>query len=308
MKKSINLFFAAAVTLTSLLLLTSCAQPSEENAGAQQPAGGKLKIVASFYPLAEFARQVGGNNVEVTNLVPAGTEPHDYEPTPKDIGLLKSADIFIYNGGGLEKWVEKISQSIVSDKQKVIQMSSNFTLLPFSGGTDPHIWLDPVNAKKMIAVIRDTLIISDPTHSEEYGVNAKTYLAQLETLDNKYKKGLSTCESKNIVTTHAAFGYLAQQYNLKQTAIAGLSPDEEPSPKRLGEISNQAKAENIHYIFFETLISPKLAETVANEIGAKTLVLNPLEGLSDSDVGLGKNYITVMEENLDSLRLALNCS
>jgi len=315
MNRSARTFFTAAFALTSLLVLASCTQLPEKT----QQDGGKIKIVASFYPLAEFARQVGGENVEVTNLVPAGTEPHDFEPTPKDISTLKSADIFIYNGGGLEKWVERISDSIASDKQKIIQMSSNFTLLPFSSETasnageaattqDPHIWLNPVNSKKMVEVIRDALINKDPANSAAYNANTESYLAQLDKLDNEYRQGLKTCQSNEIVTTHAAFAYLAQQYNLKQTAIAGLSPDEEPSPKKLGEIATLAKAKNIRYIFFETLVSPKLAETVANEIGAQTLVLNPLEGLSDQEIQAGKNYITVMEENLTNLRLALNCS
>ena len=280
-----------------------------------------IKVVASFYPLAEFSKQVGGDNVKVINIVPPGVGPHGFEPTPLDITKVYSADIFIFNGSGFDPWAEKIAPELKNRGVSVINMTEHFELLKgvcehkhHKHGAkhkgeefDPHIWLDPVLAKKQVEIIRDALKERDPKNSSMYESRANDYLTKLSELDEKYKEGLASCAMRDIVVSHAAFGYLAKRYNLNVVNIAGLSPEEEPSPRRIAEIAKFARARNIKYIFFETLVSPKLAETIAREIGAQTLVFNPLEGLTDEELRAGKNYISVMEENLATLRLALQC-
>lgn len=264
---------------------------------------GKIKVAASFYPLSEFARQVGSNNIQVRNIVPAGTEPHEFEPTPKDVAEIYSSQIFLINGSSMDPWAEKIKEDLTNKGVVVVNMSEKVDLIT----GDPHFWLDPNIAQKEVEIVRDTLIKIDPNHGKDYQENAYTYLDSLKQLDNKYSMGLSSCKMKDVVTSHAAIGYLAKRYNFSQTAIAGLSPEEEPSPKRMGEIAQIAKEKKIKYIFFETLVSPTLAQTIANEIGAKTLVFNPLEGLTEEEIIQGKNYISVMEENLVNLQTALSC-
>lgn len=273
-------------------------------------ASGKLQVVASFYPLAEFTRQVTGDHADITTITPAGAEPHDYEPTPQDIVNLQKAKVFFYNGSGVESWVQKAVTDLDASKTTSFNMSDQFSLLQSTedaNTTDPHIWLDPVNAQKEVQLIADAVRKADPTNALFYQANADRYRQQLADLDQQYRLGLSDCSQKDIVTSHAAFAYLAKEYDLNQVSIAGLSPDEEPSPKQLADVAAFARKNNITYIFFETLVSPKLAETVAREIGAQTLVLNPLEGLSDAERATGENYITVMQKNLINLRTALQC-
>lgn len=279
----------------------------------------KLRIAASFYPLAELARQVGGDRVEVINMTPAGVEPHDYEPTPRDIIKIRSAKVFLFNGGNTDAWAEKIQEDLKKRGVEVVNMSET---LAKSGellkgqevveesekaGFDPHFWLDPVLMQKQAIVVRDVLIKVDPGNAEYYTKTAADYLTQLAALDQKYREGLAHCQIRDVITSHAAFGYLARRYNLNMIYISGLSPDEEPSPRRIADIARLARQKNIEYIFFEPLTSPKLAQTIAQEVGAKTLVFNPLEGLTDEEVQAGKNYISIMEENLKNLRIALRC-
>jgi zinc transport system substrate-binding protein len=173
---------------------------------------------------------------------------------------------------------------------------------------DPHVWLNPQLAKNEVRRITDGYISIDPTNTMFYQENEKALDDKLDQLDSEYKEGLANCQNKDIITSHAAFAYLAEQYGLNQVAISGLSPDEEPSAQQLADVANFARKNNVRYIFFESLVSPKLSETIASEIGAKTMVLDPIEGLSDDDIKQGKNYFTVMEDNLKNLQTALQCS
>jgi zinc transport system substrate-binding protein len=305
MKKLLIIFALTGVGIAAVVILVS------KNNESTPSATSKIKIAASFYPLAEFAKQVGADIVEVTNIVPPGIEPHDFEPTAQDIARVYSARLFIFNGSGLDPWAEKIAAELGERHIAVIHMAEHFDL-PESAdeheeGMDPHIWLDPELAKKEVEIIKDALRAVDPENSAAYELNAEQYLAKLSQLDKKYTDGLASCTIRDVVLSHAAFGYLAKRYNLNAISVAGLSPEEEASAKRIAEISEFAREKNLEYIFFETLVSPKLAETIANEIGAKTLVFNPLEGLSEEELADGKNYILVMEENLANLRQALTC-
>lgn len=275
----------------------------------------KIQVVASFYPLAEFARQVGGELVQVTPVVPADSEPHEYEPTPQEHALVYNASAFLYNGSGLDPWAERIAPELKQKGVRVVNMSEVTPLLsaPVVDGEepesqfDPHFWLDPVLAQKHVEVIHDTLVAVNPADASTYQRQADAYREQLQKLDQEYQSSLASCKRREIVTSHAAFGYLAKRYNLSVINITGISPEEEPSARTLSEITRFAKQKNIQYIFFETLVSPKLAQTIASEIGAKTLVFNPIEGLTDEERQAGKDYLSLMRDNLQNLRLALEC-
>jgi zinc transport system substrate-binding protein len=286
--------------------------------------GNKLAVAASFYPLYYFASEIGGEKTEVRNLTPAGVEPHDYEPGARDIASLEESDLLIVNSAGFEPWFEKIKEDLLQNNVHIVEATENLTLLEGDEEheeehaneeaseedhpRDPHVWLDPVLAKEQVSNITEGYIAVDPQNTAYYKENEKQLISRLDELDQKFKQGLNNCQSNNIITTHIAFAYLAKRYGLNQVAIAGLSPDEEPSAARLAAVSDFARENNVEYIFFETLVSPKLAETIASEVGAETLVLDPLEGLSDDDMSSGKNYFTVMEDNLKNLQTALQCS
>lgn len=282
-----------------------------------ETSSNRLKISASIYPLAEFTRQVGGNVVDVQTITASGVEPHDYEPTPQDVIAIRESKIFFYNGGGVEPWVDKVVPDAQRDGVRTLNMSAQVLGLSSSesgvraadGGetNDPHFWLSPVIAQEEVKAIEIVMTEVDPSNQDTFRQNSERYILQLMALDQEYRQGLKGCDQKDIVTSHAAFGYLAREYGLRQMSIAGLSPDAEPSSQQLAEISQFAKERNIRYIFFESLASPKLSQTVAREVGAQTLMLNPVEGLSEDERRAGENYLTLMRKNLSHLRQALDC-
>jgi zinc transport system substrate-binding protein len=305
--KKITILFSIAI----LFIVISGLFFSKKNGVKTQ---SKLKITTSFYPLAEFTRIIGGEFVDVRNITPPGAEPHDYEPSPQDIVAVQNSLIFVMNGNGLDAWGDKMEGELKKKGVIVIKMSDQMNSIENTAEgkqsqktADPHFWLDPTNVMKEVKVVRDAIIKTDSSHTEVYNQNGELYLKKLQILDEKFKVGLSTCKKNEIIVSHNAFNYLAKRYGLTTFYISGLSPDEEPSPKRLADIANLARDKKISYIFFETLVSPKIATTIAQEVGAKTLVLNPFEGLTPDEVRAGKNYISVMEENLIHLRTALEC-
>ncbi len=266
---------------------------------------GKMIVTASFYPLAFLANEIGGDKVSVHNLTPAGAEPHEYEPSPRDMVEMERSQIILVNGLGLEPWIESAQKNLDPKKTLLLQVGEGRDI---SRKGDPHIWLSNTIMYSMAKQIETTFEKTDPSNKAEYSQNLEIFKERINALSDEYRFGLANCESRSFVTSHNAFGYLAVERNLKQIPIAGLSPDAEPSPKELGNIVSFAKENKVKYIFFESLVSPKLAQTIANEIGAKTLVLNPLEGLSDKDMAQGKNYFSVMRENLTNLQIALSCT
>ncbi len=271
----------------------------------------RLKVVTSFYPLYFFASEVGGDGVDVYNLTPAGAEPHEYEPTTEDLARIENSQLLILNGGALEPWGDKIQTNLKEKNTVVVTVGEDIaTKMVIEEGKathDPHVWLDPLLAAAEVDRVVRAFVQVDPLNRVVYEANGEMLKQKLKNLDAAYVAGLGVCAKKEFVTAHAAFAYLAARYQLTQVAIAGLSPDEEPSARTLIEIAEFAKKNNISYIFFENLVSPKLAETLANEIGAKTLVLNPIEGLTSADAAAGKNYFTEMMTNLVHLRIALQC-
>ena len=265
----------------------------------------KLSVAASFYPLAFFASEIGGDNVDVFTVTPAGAEPHDYEPTVADIIKIQGSRVLLLNGGNFEPWAKRVEQNIDPNRTHVVVVGDG---LFASGTADPHLWLSPPVAKQMVDTIAGALTAAGPLHEPDFRANANTLKRKLDELDIAYREGLAHCKAYDIVTSHAAFGYVAAAYGLRQIPIAGLSPDAEPSPRQLADIADFVRTNNIQVIFFENLVSPKLAETVANEIGATTMVLDPLEGLSEHDRMAGEDYFTKMRQNLSNLETALSCT
>lgn len=286
----------ACSALVSLLLFACSARTVPQ-------IGGKINIVASFYPLYEIAKTVGGDLVRVTNLVPAGAEPHDYEPTPQDIIALNEAQLVLYNGAGLEPWAGKIIPELEKSGIQILKLTESES----AGATDPHIWLDPQKYAAEVTAVAQKIVSLDPSHASTYEENASRFVKEINDLGALYKNVLQNCTYRSFVTNHAAFGYFSKKYNLTVIPIAGISPDAEPSPKGLAKLTEIIKKVGIKYILVETLVSPKIAEVLASETGAKTLVFNPLEGLTDDEIAQGKNYISVMKENLNNLRTALKC-
>lgn len=296
------------VLALALLILVAgsagCVLPRRQ--AATPPADNRLQVMATVYPVYEFARQVGGDKVNVRLMVPPGTEPHDWEPTPQDLAALSQARVFIYSGAGLETWVPRVLTGNMRRDAVVVEASQDVELYKSPDGHgDPHVWLDPVNAQTMVENIRDGLIAADPANKAYYTQNAAAYEKQLVGMDAAYKDALAHVARRDFVTSHAAFGYLARRYGLNQVPIMGLAPDAEPTAETMANIVRLVRQKNIKYIFFETLVSPKLSQTIAQETGASTLVLNPLEGLSAQDMAQGKNYLTVMHDNLVNLVRAL---
>lgn len=279
---------------------------------------GTLPVVATFYPLQEFAQRVGGERLRVVTLVPPGAEPHDYEPRPQDITALHAARIVIYNGAGLEPWLEKLrpefpAQGLILNASAGLPLARGIDEQDGGAGGeppsrfDPHVWLDPQLAARMVANITRGLQEADPQGREFYQARAASLQAQLLALHIEFASKLRICRQKEFITTHAAFGYLARSYGLMQLAISGLTPEAEPAPARLRELVHLARAHHLTVVYYETLVSPKVAETLAREVGARVLVLNPLEGLTNEERRQGQTYFSVMHENLAHLAEGLDC-
>lgn len=305
---------ALVIFLLVLAGITFIAQPTMRDTS-------KLHVTTSFYPVYFLASEIGGEFAEVQNITPAGAEAHDYEPTPRELTAIEGSHLFIINGAGFEAWGEDIVAQLDPTRTIVVEAGEDLASLEATeeeheeeepaghdyGAVDPHVWLSPVLAAQMADVILEGFVAADPAHEAEYTLSAETLKAELVQLDADYRAGLTSCARRDIITSHAAFGYIADAYGLRQVSIRGLSTEEEPSAQELAEISQFAKDNNVKYIFFETLVSPKLSETIATEVGAQTLVLNPLEGLTNEEMSAGKNYLTEMRTNLANLQLALEC-
>lgn len=301
----------------SLSLLTGCGtQPADTAAG-----DGRLRVLTSFYPMYDFACKIGGDCIDVTNMVPSGTEPHDWEPSTNDLKNLEKADVFIYNGADMEPWADDLLVSR-SDTLRVVEASENVELRTTDGehehahehegadhhhgDFDPHVWLDPENAKIEMEAIRDALCAADPENSTVFQSNYEKYAAELDALDAEFREKLAPLPNRTIVVAHEAFGYLCDAYGLTQVGIEGLSPDSEPDPGRMAEVIDFVRDHSISTIFFEELVSPKVAEAIASETGAQAKMLSPLEGLSDEQAESGADYFSVMHDNLAALMEALN--
>lgn len=285
---------------------------AKNNSTASPASGKKLKVYTSFYAMYDFAKKVGGDKVKITNLVPAGTEPHDWEPATTDIINLEKADVIVYNGASMEAWSEKVLGSLQNKSLIAVEASKGLDLMAGhaedgeeAAKYDPHVWLSPANAKREMENIKNAFVKADAANAEIYESNYKKYAAQFDALDQEYKTAAASFKSKDIIVAHEAFGYLCKAYGLHQVAIEGLAADSEPDPARMSEIIKFAKEHKVKTIFFEELVSPKVSETIAKAVGAKTATFNPLEGLSEEEQAKGLEYFSVMRQNLQTLKNAL---
>ncbi|HEX5740602.1 MAG TPA: metal ABC transporter substrate-binding protein [Pilimelia sp.] len=276
----------------------------------------KVTAVAGFYPLHYLATRVGGPAVAVTDLAQPGAEPHDMELTPPQLDTVRAAELVVYVRG----FQPAVDDAVGARGDRLFDLAAEVPLAPLAhddhaagqeaagggdhadAGLDPHLWLDPTRYALAGEKLAARLGAVDPPRAATYTANAAAFRAELDRLDGEFRTGLATCARRDVITNHAAFGYLTRRYRLRQVPISGLSPDEEPTPRRLAEVAALAKERKATTIFFETLVSPKVAETVAAQAGARTAVLDPVEG-----VGEGEDYLSVMRRNLAALRAALDC-
>jgi zinc transport system substrate-binding protein len=304
----------AAFVLSSFVL--GCGGDSEAE------GSGRRDVVAAFYPLAFAAEQVGGDSVRVTNLTPPGAEPHDVELSVRDVERVREADLVLYLGSGFQPALE---DAAAEAEGTALDLLSGLSLRRGEshgeehgqehgeeheegheeheeGGeeetVDPHVWLDPVRFAAVVRRIGGELDRTD---------EAEDLARRLEALDRAYERGLARCARRELVTSHAAFGYLAERYDVEQIPIAGISPEAEPSPRELEHVVETVRDHGARVVFFETLLSPRLAETVAREAGVTTDVLNPIEGLTEDELERGEDYFSVMRTNLTAIRRALGC-
>jgi zinc transport system substrate-binding protein len=263
----------------------------------------RVDVVASFYPLAEAATQVGKGHVRVRNLTPPGVEPHDFELSTHEIDALDGADLAIVMGEDFQPAVEKAADRR-DDDTLVIMDELSGELRP----DDPHVWLDPTRMIEIVDAIATSLARVDSPNASSYRANADAYSTDLRALDEEFRTGLADCRRNLLVTSHDAFGYLADAYGLKQQGVSGISPDAEPNPKRLGMLADLARDRGVTTIFSEELVSPRVARTLAREAGGlRVEVLSPLEGLTAKQEDAGADYVSVMSDNLVQLRRALDC-
>ena len=275
-----------------------------------EAADGRPQVAAAFYPLFEAAQRVGGDRVQVRNLTPAGSEPHDLELSSRQVDRIEDADVLVFLGRGFQPALEKAADRAKGAKVDVLGAVGSLLPAPVGDADleiDPHVWLDPRLMRAMVARVATALSEADPPNAGAYEANAVAYSGELDGLDASFRQGLAQCERRVMVTSHDAFGYLARAYDLTQDAIAGLEPESEPTPQRLAELAAKVRADGTKTIFYETLVSPKVAQTLAREAGVGTAVLDPLEGLSEDDAKAGKTYVSVMRENLAAVRQALGC-
>jgi len=305
--------------LTGGLIFAQKQQPKEMD--------NRLKISTSFYPLYFFAKEIAGEQALVVNLTKGGVDAHDFEPSVKDLQEVNNSQLLILNGVGFEAWFEKFSSQL-GEQVQVLNTATELAYLSGAedehadeeedheeegegedehGGIDPHVWLDPVLAQGQVKAIAAKMIELDQNNASFYRQNEQKLIQGLEQLNQEFEQGLASCQQRSIVTSHMAFAYQAKRYGFEQIAIQGLNPEEEPSPAKLAEVSRLANELGIEYIFFENLLSPKLAETIAAEVGAKTLVSHPLENLTQAEEAAGANYFSVQRQNLANLRQAMNC-
>lgn len=332
----------AVLLLTVLLVLSACGKST--GGGIVE---GKVNVITSFYPIYEFAKEIGGEEANVINLLPTGVEPHDWTPRSQDILNTSKAQLFLYNGAGLEGWVPNFLKGLSADATvKAVEVSQGIKLIEATGddghghghahdheedgaenehnhadedhdanhesegetdshAVDPHTWVSPKSAMIMAENIKNSYIEADPAHQKLYESRYEELVSKLQALDGKFTEQLASLPKKEIVVSHQAFGYLCRDYGLTQHAIMGLSPEAEPRAQDLIALAKMVKEEDIRYIFFEELVSDKLAKTLAAEAGVETLVLNPVEGLTKNQEQAGDNYFTLMEKNLQNLMLAL---
>ncbi|MCW3489194.1 metal ABC transporter solute-binding protein, Zn/Mn family [Dethiobacter alkaliphilus] len=349
--KKIFLFLILAL-LVPAMVLTGCAQPSAQGTAAESEPD--ITVYTSFYVLYDFANQIGGDRVEVMNLLPPGVEPHDWEPTSQAMVRLSAADLLLINGLDLEPWIDTIVDGLDGNITVINTSEGIDPLKGYAGHShshyhdddcdhdddedceydhdeecdddddhgddnnsgqdddhedekmpDPHVWLDPLLALHQAEQIAGALIEMDPEYEEVYLENLALFTARIEELDNEYREALTNLARHEFIVTHLSFAYLAERYGLEQVGISGLSPHAEPSPAQMAKIMDFAAEHDVRHIFQEPLVTSRLAEVLADDLGAEILELNPLEGLTEDELAAGEDYFSIMRRNLEQLKIAL---
>ncbi|GAA1597938.1 zinc ABC transporter substrate-binding protein [Kribbella sancticallisti] len=322
----------AGLAALAVVTLAGC---GDSSAGG---SSGKLDVVTSFYPLEFIAKSVGGDAVNVTTLTAPGVEPHDLELTPKQVGEISDAKLVVFEKGLQPAVDEAVAQNAkeagfdVAPAAKLEATGADFeehegeehegeehegegsatpsgSVKPAAfteGDLDPHFWLDPVRYAGVVQAVTDKLVAVDAANADGYKERAATLLGEVNKLDTEFKTGLADCELKTFVTSHEAFAYLAKRYGLTMVGIAGFTPDAEPTPARIKEVQDIVREQKVTTIFYEELVSPKVAESIARDVHVKTAVLSPIEGLSDANSQ--ETYLSLMRENLQELRKANSCA
>lgn len=313
----------AALTSLALAATATLAGCSSQGPGGSDESDG-VTVLASFYPLQYVAQQIGGDLVTVDNLTPPAAEPHDLELSPAQVREIGTADLVVYLSGfqnAVDQGVEARAPEHVVDAADAAGLVEHAEESAEEhaehaeehdghdhGVTDPHFWLDPSRLAAVGQAVADELTAADPDHAEEYAQGALQLGQRLDELDQELADGLATCQGATLVTSHTAFGYLADRYALEQVGITELDPEVEPSPARLREIGDIVRDSGVTTLFSETLVSPKVTETLAGDLGVQTAVLDPLEGLSEDATAAGDDYVSVMRDNLAALEEGLVCA
>ena len=320
MKKYLVITLITLLAIGSGIAITYQARSTTSESETQ-----KLDVGVSYYILEELAQQIGKEHVTVTSIVKPGIEIHDFEPTARDTAALYDTSLFLYHGAGLDAWAEKLAPQLAEQNIQTVEVTKTMTLRDTSealhigheedseeeheeGPKDPHTWLDPILLQQEVAIVRDAFIAADPAHAAEYRSNADAYIKTLEELDAEYRTTLTQCATPEIIVAHDAFSYLGARYGITVHSIAGISSESEPSASHLADLATLAKEKNIRTIFFETLTSPKLSQAIAQEVGAQSTVLNPIEGLTPEQKDTGTTYADIMRENLQNLSAAMSCA
>lgn len=299
---------ALAVATAVAATVAACGAP------VQPARDGRLHVSAAFYPLQFVAARIGGSAVDVTNLTRPGGEPHDLELTPRDIARLEGADLVVYLKGfqpAVDDALSVARPHAVFDAASAASLDLTYRPLSEPGSRqqaarpDPHFWLDPLRLRAVATALEPVMARADPPHAAQFAANLRRLEADLTALDAELATGLAGCTSRDLVTSHVAFGYLAERYGLHQVGIGGLDPEGEPDPRRIAEVSRYVRDHHVRTIYVETLVSPAVADTVASETGARTAVLDPLEGLTTDSPGA--DYLSVMRANLAQLKEGQPC-
>ena len=301
----------SAALLTAVLLLPACSDATADRSAS--PAGDPVQVTVGFYPYEFVASRVGGDDATVVNLTEPGAEPHDLELSPRQVAAVGESDLVVYSKGFQPAVDEAVEQQAADRALDVLTAVELRESAEHEGeepageehadeGADPHVWLDPVRLATIAGAVADELAERAPAKAEGFRARAAELKAELTALDAELRSGLDSCARTQVVTSHDAFGYLTEAYGLEQVALSGLSPDADPSPNRLAEIAALAKASGVTTVFFEELVSPKVAQSLAREVGARATVLSPLEGAPETG-----DYLSAMRTNLTVLRTALDC-
>lgn len=310
MNKRIIILLLIFISIINITACSEASSPGEE---------GDMVVYTSIYPIYDFAKKIAGDAIRVDLLLPPGAEPHGWEPSARMMASIEKAQGFLYNGLDMDPWAERLAKSISSGGVHVLALGEMDSVQPMlyhgdhhghgehgHGTHDPHIWLDPIMAEEMAAGIRDLFIQMDEDNRRVYEENFLSFRDQLRALDQEYREALAQSERREFIVTHAAFGYLAQRYNLRQISITGLAPQAEPSSGKMAELIQLIREHNIPVVFTEELGSTKAARVLADEAGVSVDTIHPIGGLTKEEMDRGEDYLSIMRKNLEKLVKALN--